>query len=95
MPTFAALGTKHEARAALALAGGLASQADLARRWDLSRSRAWQIVREPGFPDAVAQVNGCDVWLVAEVEHWREHERALCLAREKVRKFAPELLVEP
>jgi predicted DNA-binding transcriptional regulator AlpA len=71
---------------------GMASQADLARHWGLTRSRAWQIVREPGFPEPVACVNGCDVWFVAEVEHWRKHERALFLAREKVARFAPELV---
>jgi hypothetical protein len=41
----------------------------------------------------VARVNGCDVWRVAEVEHWREHGRALCLARGKMARFAPELFI--
>src|SRR4051794_20277117 len=57
--------TVREARDALHAAQGIASQADLARRWGLTRSRAWQLVRDPGFPDPAAQVNGCDLWLVA------------------------------
>ena len=50
----------------LAAAGGLASQADLARRWGIRRQRVNELVWESGFPAPVGQVNGHPVWLMRE-----------------------------
>jgi predicted DNA-binding transcriptional regulator AlpA len=58
---------------------GVASQADLARRWGLSRQRVHQLVREPAFPAPAGRVSGQPVWFAAEADEWREY-RELFLA---------------
>jgi len=75
------------ARACLEACGGLASQADLGRRWGLTRQRVWQFVREPAFPEPVMLVNGQPVWLVDEAEDWRRH-RELHIARARHRALS-------
>lgn len=63
---------------------GVASQADLARIWGISRQRAHVLSRTaPGFPVPVAHVNGAPVWIVAEAKEWwrmREVHRHLARA---------------
>lgn len=50
---------------------GVASQADLARRWGISRQRVHVLSRTaPGFPEPVAVVNGAPVWVIAECDEW-------------------------
>lgn len=50
---------------------GIASQADLARRWEISRQRVHVLSRTaPGFPEPVGVVNGAPVWVVAECDEW-------------------------
>lgn len=61
---------------------GIASQADLARRWGVTRQRVWQHSREPGFPRPVAVVNGKPVFVIAEADAWRR-DRTMILARAK------------
>jgi hypothetical protein len=63
----------EDARRAVARMGGLASQADLARRWGTSRQRVNQLTREPGFPAPGGEVNGQAVWFAAQADHWREY----------------------
>jgi predicted DNA-binding transcriptional regulator AlpA len=60
----------QDARQALSEIGELASQADLARRWGLTRQRVHQLVREPAFPSPVARVSGQSVWLAHEADYW-------------------------
>jgi hypothetical protein len=45
-------------REALQGFGGLASQADLGRRWGISRQRVHQLTREVDFPKPVATISG-------------------------------------
>jgi hypothetical protein len=59
-------GVYHDAHEVLEAAGGLASQADLARRWGIARQRVHEVVRAPEFPTPVGQVNGHPVWLARE-----------------------------
>jgi hypothetical protein len=63
---------------------GLASQADLARRWGITRQRVNQLTREPGFPAPGGEVNGQPVWFGAAADQWRDY-RELLLAEAAVR----------
>lgn len=63
----------EDARRTVARMGGLASQADLARRWGLTRQRVHQMIREPGFPAPGGQVNGQPVWFAAVADQWWEY----------------------
>lgn len=62
---------------------GISSQADLGRRWGVSRQRVHQHTREPGFPQPVAVISGNPVWVTADADHWREN-REMILARAKL-----------
>ncbi len=75
------------AREALAATGGLASQADLARRWGMTRQRVFQMTREPAFPPPATQINGHAIWLVDEAEHWKRY-RAVHIARARLDALA-------
>lgn len=61
---------------------GIASQADLARRWSVSRQRVWQMTREPRFPAPVALVSGRPVFVIAEADEWKR-DRTMIMARAK------------
>lgn len=61
--------------AAIAAAGGLANQSDLARLWDVSVARAGQLVQDPTFPAPVATVGGRPAWAVTPAMDWREQQR--------------------
>jgi hypothetical protein len=50
----------------VAAAGGLASQADLARRWGVARQRVHEMVRDGLLPTPIARVGGRPVWLMRE-----------------------------
>jgi predicted DNA-binding transcriptional regulator AlpA len=63
----------EEARAAVTAVDGIASQADLARRWGYTRQRVHQMIREPAFPKPAGYVNGQAVWFAAEADRWLEH----------------------
>ena len=58
--------TMNSVEQILVAEGGLASQADLARRWGLPRQRVHELVRTPDFPRPVGRVNGHPVWLMRE-----------------------------
>lgn len=60
-------------RDALAAAGGLASQADLARRWSVSRQWVHHLTREAGFPEPAAVVSGRPVWCAVEADDFLQH----------------------
>src|SRR4051812_27961443 len=64
--------TETDAHVAVMAWDGLASPADLARRWGISRQRGWQLAREPDFPPPIGHVNCQPVYLVAEADEWRE-----------------------
>lgn len=53
----------------------IASAADLARRWGVSRQRVSRLIREDGFPAPVAEVSGHPVWATREADEWREKRR--------------------
>lgn len=62
-----------ELRHSISSYGGLANQADLARRWSISRPRMCELVRKPDFPEPVAVVSGgkSPLWAINEAEEWR------------------------
>jgi hypothetical protein len=60
-----------ELRAAITRVGGLASQADLGRRWALTRQRVNQMISEPGFPEPITYVSGQRVWVARQADAWR------------------------
>jgi hypothetical protein len=69
--------TFDNARATLSALGGIASQADLAKRWGVSPQRVHQLVHEAGFPRTAGRVNGERVWFAAEADGWRAERRNL------------------
>lgn len=60
------------ARKAIQNAGGLASAADLSRKWGVSKARITVLTAKPSFPRPVADVGGRPVWLVKEAQQWRD-----------------------
>jgi hypothetical protein len=64
--------------------GGLASQADLARRYGITRQRVHQLAREPGFPEPAGHVSRQPVWFAAAADQWLEY-RELYLAEAALR----------
>lgn len=77
LPSFLVNSNHEQARAGIQISGGLASQADLARRWGMSRQRVGILVRQPGFPQPAAAVNGQPVWLADEAAIWRQHRELI------------------
>jgi hypothetical protein len=69
--------TFDDARVTLAAMQGLASQADLAKRWGVSPQRVHQLVHEAGFPPTAGRVNGERVWFAAEADEWRARRPTL------------------
>lgn len=63
--------TAAAARRAIAAAGGIANQAELARHWGVNAARARQLVTTPGFPEPVAAIGTMPVWAIAEADEWR------------------------
>lgn len=59
-------------RVAIEKAGGLASQADLARIWGITRSTANQLCTLDDFPEPVAIIGRSPVYAVDEAVAWRE-----------------------
>lgn len=59
-------------RRAIDQAGGLASQADLARLWGITRSTANQLCGLPDFPEPVATIGRSPVYAVDEAKAWRD-----------------------
>jgi predicted DNA-binding transcriptional regulator AlpA len=51
--------------------GGLASAADLARRWGIARSTVSELTSRPDFPPHVKTTSGKRLWPVAEADAYR------------------------
>ena len=64
-------------RRAVVSVGGLVSQADLARRWKLSKPRIHQLVQHETFPEPATMVNGQPVWFAQHADLWLEHRELL------------------
>jgi hypothetical protein len=69
--------TFDDARLMLGAMQGIASQADLAKRWGVSPQRVHQLVQEAGFPPSAGRVNGERVWFAAEADEWRARRPSL------------------
>src|SRR5262245_57322054 len=76
-------------REALQRVGALASQADLARRWGISRQRVHQLTREVDVPKPAATIGGQGAWIVEEVDAWFCHHEEL-RAAQAASRAAPE-----
>lgn len=65
------------ARAHIYEAGGLATIAELGRRWGVSRSRAHEMAQREDFPAPVATVSegAVALYAVVEADEWRNHPR--------------------
>ena len=50
----------------------LAGTSDLGRRWGVSRERARQLSKLPGFPEPIGHVSGRRVYDVDECDAWRK-----------------------
>lgn len=61
----------HAAWRILAASGGLIDRADIARRFDLSRGRVYNLTAQRHFPAPVGEIGGRPVWLAAAVERYR------------------------
>jgi hypothetical protein len=70
--------------------GGLASQADLGRRWGTSRQRVHQLKGEVDFPEPVATVSGRPVWIAAEADVWFRQREELRAAQARSRASSPQ-----
>lgn len=60
------------ARRAIADVDGLATKAELARRWDVSEGRVRQLLEADDFPEPAAVAGGTPLWANAEVDEWRD-----------------------
>lgn len=60
------------ARAHLEIVGGLVGTVDLRTTLGLSKQSVSRIVREPGFPEPAAHVDGRPVWFGEDVARWIE-----------------------
>lgn len=68
--------THDHLRAALELAGGLASSADLGRRWDRSKSVMSRLVNQSSFPRPIYDGRGRHrLWIVDECDAWWRQRR--------------------
>lgn len=56
-------------------AGGLHTVADLAHRWGVTRARAHEITRQPGFPEPLIYVGKSALYLGDEADAWRAQVR--------------------
>jgi predicted DNA-binding transcriptional regulator AlpA len=64
-------------RRAIHEAGGVATQADLARRWQISRQHVCELVKDPTFPAPILRLNGTQtaVYAVADCDAWRANRQ--------------------
>jgi hypothetical protein len=56
----------------IARAGGLATKAGLARRYSVSHTRMTQLASKPSFPEAIPVDGAGEVYVVSEVDAWRQ-----------------------
>jgi hypothetical protein len=57
------------------------SQADLARRWGVTRQRVHALTKRPGFPKACMVVNGAPAYKIKECDKW--HRENVDLSRRR------------
>ncbi len=55
--------------------GGVATLADLARAWGVSKTRVHELARHPGFPPPLLMVGRIAVYLRSEADDFRNTER--------------------
>lgn len=65
-----------ELRKVIELAGGLANQSDLARRWGMSRQAVHDMTQRPDFPAPATTIGDRPVWSVEECDRWRGRRAA-------------------
>jgi predicted DNA-binding transcriptional regulator AlpA len=46
---------------------------EIAARLGISRQRVYQLMDQPDFPDPVATLGCGRIWLVQDVDHYRDH----------------------
>lgn len=63
-------------RAAIEQVGGIASAADLARRWGISRGAVSELARREDFPVPLPHTGAHRMWAVSEADAWWERYRA-------------------
>lgn len=71
MPATDAQRAAAKARRAIAAAGGLANQAELARHWGVTRGRVRELAELDDFPEPVDTIGESDVWAIGELDEWR------------------------
>lgn len=64
--------TAEEVRAILEEHGGLVSQSTLADRWNVTPAWIARLRTRDGFPSPVCKVGRIWLWLVSEVDEWKE-----------------------
>lgn len=68
--------TARRAHVALEKAGGLISLTEIAERWGVGKQTVRNhYERRDGFPNPVATHGRTDLWLTAEIDHWRATPR--------------------
>jgi predicted DNA-binding transcriptional regulator AlpA len=63
-------------RAAIEQAGGIASAADLARRWGITRGAVSELARREDFPVPLPHTGAHRMWAVSEADAWWSRHRA-------------------
>ncbi len=63
-------------RAAIEQVGGIASAADLARRWGISRGAMSELARREDFPVPLPHTGAHRMWAVSEADAWWARNRA-------------------
>jgi len=56
------------ARKGIEQAGGLATVAELAKRWGITTQWAWELSRRDGFPAPITTLGGRDLFFVSETD---------------------------
>lgn len=87
--------TAPQLRDAIAAAGGLLGQQQVAELLGVSRQRVGQLLREaPDFPDPVAHIAMRPVWLGADITAW-QHRRSERLRKRRQRGSSPARYARP
>lgn len=63
-------------RSAIEQVGGIASAADLARRWGISRGAVSELTRHEDFPVPLPHTGAHRMWAVSEADAWWARHRA-------------------
>jgi hypothetical protein len=63
-------------RSAIEQVGGIASAADLARRWGISRGAVSELARREDFPVPLPHTGAHRMWAIVEADAWWARRRA-------------------